>query len=229
MAQKLPTDHKNLENVEHVLTNAEQFIEDNQKILTYVAIAIVALVAGFFGFKKFYMSPKEKEAQSQIFVAEQYFEKDSFNMALNGDGSNLGFLQVIDEYGITKTAKLAEYYAGICYYKLNNYQSAIEHLKKFKSKDKLVAPIAMGVIGDANLEMGNKDAAADYYLKAANLTDNDFTTPIYLMKAGGVFELLGKYKQALEQYQQIKDKYPTTMEGRQIDKYITRAQIKAGV
>ena len=138
MAQNSSSEHTNLENVEHALSSAEHFVERNQQLLMIIAAIILVVVAGFFGVKRLYLAPKEKEAQAQIFVAEQYFEKDSFNMALNGDGSNLGFIQIIDEYSITKTAKLAQYYAGICYLRLGSFQSAIDHLKKFNSGDKLV-------------------------------------------------------------------------------------------
>ena len=108
----------NLEVVEHALTNTEHFIEQNQRTITIALIVIVAVVGIFLGYKRFIVSPKEKEAQSQMFAAEQYFEKDSFNLALNGDGNYLGFLDIIDQYKVTKSAKLARYYTGISYLKL---------------------------------------------------------------------------------------------------------------
>jgi len=219
------TEHTRIENVGEALTRAEQFIEDNQKILTYIVIGIVVVIGGFYGYKKLYLAPLEKEAHNQMFVAEQYFEKDSFNLALHGDGNNWGFLKIIDEYGLTKASNLAHYYAGISFLHVGQFQNAIDELKSFHSGDKLVSPIADGALGDAYLELHNKEKALSYYLKAAKKNENDFTSPIYLMRAGSVSEELGNYKQALELYQQIQEKYPRSYEGRQIEKYVTRVQI----
>lgn len=214
----------NLEVVEHALTNTEHFIEQNQRTITVAIIVIVAVVGIFLGYKRFIVAPKEKEAESQMFAAEQYFEKDSFNLALNGDGNYLGFLDIIDQYKLTKSAKLARYYSGISYLKLGKFQDAIDQLKKFKLKDDMVSPIAKGAIGDAYSELGRQDEAVDYYIKAARMSPNDFVTPIYLMKAGELLEGNKEYSKAIDLYKEIQKDYPESNEGRKIEKYISRAQ-----
>ncbi|MCK4639195.1 MAG: tetratricopeptide repeat protein, partial [Bacteroidales bacterium] len=110
MAKKKDKTEEKIVAVEEVLGRTEQFIEKNQKILTIIVGIIVVLILGYFGYKKFYLAPLEKEAQSQIFMAEMYFEQDSLNRALYGDGNYLGFLDIIDEYSSTKTGNLANYY-----------------------------------------------------------------------------------------------------------------------
>jgi tetratricopeptide (TPR) repeat protein len=214
----------NLEVVEHALTNTEHFIEQNQRTITLALIVIVAVVGIFLGYKRFIVAPKEKEAQSQMFPAEQYFEKDSFNLALNGDGNFLGFLDIIDQYKVTKSAKLARYYSGISYLKLGKFQDAIDQLKKFKLKDEMVSPISRGAIGDAYCELGQTSVAIDYYLKAARMKPNNFVTPIYLMKAAELLEANKEYSKALPLYKEIKKDYPESNEGRKIDKYIARVE-----
>ena len=214
----------NLEVVEHALSSTEHFIEHNQKNLTIGLVVIVVIVGIFLGYKRFIVSPKEKDAKNEIFSAEQYFEKDSFDLALNGDGNNLGFLDIIDQYKITKPGKLARYYAGISYLKLGKYQEAIEQLKKFKLKDKLVNPMAQGAIGDAYAELGDEQEAIDYYLKAARENVNSFSTPIFLMKAAELMEASKDYRGAVDLYREIQKEYPESNEGRKIEKYIARAQ-----
>jgi tetratricopeptide (TPR) repeat protein len=216
---------ENLEAVEHALTRTEQAIEENQRPLTIIVIALIVLLGVFLGVKKFVISPKEKEAQAQIFMAESYFEKDSFNLALNGDGNYLGVLDIIDNYKITKTAKLAHYYAGISYLRLEQYQDAIDYLQKFKSKDDMIKPIAVGAIGDAYVELDNFDKAITNYLHAANTAENSFLTPLFLQKAGELLEMQEKSPDALKHYERIKVDYPDSNEGRQIDKYIARAKL----
>ncbi len=214
----------NLEVVEHALTNTEHFIEQNQRNITIAVIVVVAVVGIFLGYKRFIVAPKEKEAQSQMFAAEGYFEKDSFNLALNGDGNYLGFLDIIDQYKATKSGKLARYYSGISYLKLGKFQEAIDQLKKFNMKDQMVGPISKGAIGDAYCELGRTDEAVDYYLKAARLEPNNFVTPIYLMKAAELLEANKEFSKALPLYKEIQKDYPESTEGRKIEKYIARAE-----
>ena len=223
--QKKPVTDDKLQGVESALSRTEQYIEDKQKPLTYITLAIVIIVVGYLGYKRFIVVPAENEAQSQMFVAEQYFERDSFDLALNGDGNYFGFLDIIDEYRVTKAANLAHYYSGISFLQLGEYESAIEFLNKFNSKDHMLAPLTMGAIGDAYLEMNEAGEALTYYEKAYTMNENEFLNPIYLLKAGQLYESQGDYKKALENYEKIKSQYPDSQEGRNIEKFISRARL----
>jgi len=159
-----------------------------------------------------------------MFRAEYYFEKDSLNLALNGDGENEGFLSICDDYGSTRAGNLAKYYAGLCYLNLGEYQKAIDYLKKFDGKDLIVSGMALGAIGDAYMQLNQTNKAIDYYLDAANTNPNDFVSPSYVIKAGWAFELIGDWKKAKELYEKLKKEYPQSREAREIDKYIARAK-----
>lgn len=214
--------------VEEAFSKTEQFIEKYQ---TYILVAIgviVVIVLAFFGFRRFYMEPKEKEAQSQMFMAEKYFEQDSLKKALNGDGQYLGFLSIIDDYGMTKSANLSQYYAGICYLKLGEFEKAIDHLDNFSSDDELVGPMAKGAMGDAHMELKQPEKAAGLYRKAAEMRSNEFTSPMFLLKAGMAYEELGDFPKALEMYRKIKKDYPRSFEGREIDRNISYLEGKSG-
>ena len=214
-----------LEEVESALSRTERYIEDNQKPLTIIILALVVVVIVFMGYKRFIVIPAEKEAQSQMFMAERYFEQDSFNLALYGDGNNLGMIDIIDDYGITKSSELAHYYAGVSFLNLGEFELAIEQLEKFSSNDKMINLIAKGAIGDAYLELGEPSKAITYYEKAATTEDNVFVNPIYLMKAGQVYESQEKFQKALETYKKIKDNYPESQEAQDIEKYIAKAKL----
>ena len=215
-----------IEGVENLLSRTENYIEENQKSLTIIVTAIVVVVLGYLGYTNFYVAPLEKEARTQIYMAERYFELDSFNIALYGDGNYPGFIDIIDEYGVTNTANLAHYYAGISFLRSGEYTNAIDYLTKFDSNDQLISPIAIGAIGDAYSELGELENAVSFYTKAARRRTNEFTSPIYWMKAGIVYEELEKYSKALEAYENIKENYPESTEGRDIEKYIARVQLK---
>lgn len=216
----------NLTEVESALTKTEQFLESNQKLIGIVIGSIIVIAVGYLGLNKFYLEPRIIEAQDQMFTAQNYFEKDSFNLALNGDGNNPGFLDIIDDFGSTKAGKLAYYYAGISYLNLNQYDNAIEYLKKFHTDDILLGPISVGAQGDAQLELGKTDKALDLYTEAYKMNDNEMTTPVYMLKAGELLESSNKQAEALKLYEIIKQKFPESSQGRIIDKYIARAKTK---
>ncbi|MBS4055736.1 MAG: tetratricopeptide repeat protein [Bacteroidetes bacterium] len=213
-----------LEVVEEALSRSEQFIENNQKIITIIVAVIALIVVGYFGLQKYYIEPKEKEAQIQLFMAEKYFESDSLNKALYGDGNSLGFLDIISDYGMTKSANLSKYYAGICFLKQGDYNEAIKYLKKFDSDDYIVSNMATGAIGDAYVELNQAEKAAGYYMDAASNKPNELTSPMFLFKAGRAYEMASKFDKAVEAYEGIRNKYPASTEGRTIDKYISHAK-----
>jgi len=181
--EKIQKAEDRIEAVESALSRGEQFIEKNKNLLFYVVLGILVVVLGYLAYHKYVMGPKEKEAQAAMFVAEHYFEVDSLNIALNGDQANLGFLGIIDEYGSTKSGNLAQYYAGICYLKLGDFQGAIDYLTEFESDDEIIQPMALGATGDAYLELNDNTNALVYYMKAAEVKNNDFSCPMFLMKA----------------------------------------------
>ena len=210
--------------VEEALGRTEQFIEKNQKIIIIVFVTLMALVLGYFGVKQFYIKPQETKAHAEMFYAEKYFELDSLDLALNGDGEHIGFLDVIDNYGITKASNLAKYYTGIIYLKKGKFDEAISYLKDFKGDDEIVGSIATAAIGDAYMEMNNLDKALENYLKAADQNINNFSSPQCLMKAGFVYEEKGDWGNALKTYESIKKEFFKSQESREIDKYIAKAK-----
>jgi len=208
------------EAVEEALTKSEQIIEKHQKTILTVIAVIVVIVVAYFGFERYYLKPLENEAQIEIAQAERYFAQDSLQLALNGDGAHLGFLDIIDDYGMTKSSNLAHYYAGICYLKLGEFDNAISYLKGFSASDQAVAPMAVGALGDAYMELGETEKAINYYLDAANQTQNDFTSPFFLQKAAWAYESQGDFDEALDMHERIKREFPKSNEGRQAEKYI---------
>ena len=134
------------ETIASALSSTERYIERNNKWLVIGLVVVVVLISGYLAWRNFYQAPREQEAQRQIFPAQQLFEKDSFAIALNGDGNNLGFLQILEEYSGTKTANLAHYYAGICYRSLGDLDNAIEQLKGEVEAEIADAPLVEGVI-----------------------------------------------------------------------------------
>lgn len=206
-------------------SRSENFLEKNQKIITGIVAAIIILVVGYLAYSNLYQKPRELEASNAIYTAEMQFEKDSFENALLSPGAgNMGLLDIIDEYSGTATANLANYYAGISYLKLGKYEAAISYLKAFKAGGMLTPITKNGAIGDAYSELEEYSKAIEYYKKAGTAGDNDYLTPYYLKKLGMLYEQEGEYKDALAAYTKIKENYPESPDGFNIEKYIDNVQ-----
>lgn len=210
--------------VQEVYSKTETFIEDNKKVLSIVILGAIIVIGSYFGYKKLIIAPMEIEAQSDMFMAEKYFEQDSLQLAINGDGLNYGFLDIVDEYSGTKAANLAHYYLGICYRNIGDYEYAIEELKSFSSDDVMISTVAIGAIGDSYMELNDIDEAINYYEKAVSHGDNKLTSPIYLFKAGLAYEENQDFEGAKKKYKSIKADYPDSKEAQTIDKYISRVE-----
>ncbi|HOF21760.1 MAG TPA: tetratricopeptide repeat protein [Bacteroidales bacterium] len=224
MAKKSKGAPDRMKNVEETLTKTEQFLEENYKILSIVLGVIVTLVV-IFWLGRMYINKRNAEAQSQMYQAERYLEMDSLYLALNGDGNYLGFLDIANDYRFTHAGNLARYSAGICYLHLGQFDEAIEMLGKYKKRDKIIGSLAIGATGDAYVELGQVEKGISKYLEAAAYAENSFNTPLFLMKAGELYELDGDYAKALKLYERIQDEYPESTEGSSVEKYIARAKL----
>ena len=228
MSKKVKHEESTTEEVFHNLevtaSKSEKFVEENKNIIMIAILAIVVLISGYMAYNDYYLAPKEKEATNELFNAKKYFVQKAYGTALEGDGQYMGFLDIADDYSMTKSGNIANYYAGISYLKLSQFDKAINYLEKFSSDDKIVGAVAKGAIGDAFVGLGQLDDALDYYKKAANYNDNDFSAPIYLFKAGNMAMELKKYSEALDLFEKIKSDYPKSSEGENIDKFVARAK-----
>jgi tetratricopeptide (TPR) repeat protein len=225
MAKKKKDENpQTISNVEQTLTRTEHYLEENYKTLL-IGLGVIVILVGIGWLGKMYLNKRNDEAQSQIYQAEKYLEIDSLNLALNGDGNYLGFLDIAKDYKFTNTGNLARYSAGICYLQLGKYQEAIDFLNKYSKKDKVLGSLAIGATGDAYVELGNLEKGFAKYVEAADFAKNSFNTPIFLMKAAEIHELNGKYSDALKIYERIQSEYPESTEGTTIEKYIARVKL----
>jgi tetratricopeptide (TPR) repeat protein len=198
-----------------------------QKPLLGAIVAVLVLGGGWFAYQQYVVKPKEEKAAEALFKAEQYFAMDSSKLVLNGDGQYKGVLNVISNFGGTKAANLAHYYAGISYLKLGEFDNAVKHLKDFSTDAKQVQLLATGCLGDAYAELNKKEEAIDAYKKAAATFEEDETNASeYLFRAALLLETTGKTQEALELYKSLKTKFPKTDKGFQADKYIYRLSIE---
>lgn len=221
------SDKKNVQQVEtgeEVIAQAKDFWTKNSKLILGIGTALVLLVGGFFVYKNFFQKPKEEKAAEAMFKAEDYFRKDSVNLALNGDGQYLGFLKIISKYGGTDAANLAHFYAGSCYIKLDDNANAIKHLKDFSTDAKQIQQRAYKLLGDASADLGKNADALDYYKKAAHHFEEDQANSAEALFMAAFFadRVMKNQKEAITLFKELKEKYPRTQQGFEADNFLAQ-------
>lgn len=213
-------------------SRSEQWIEKNSKPLFSGLVIVAALILGYLAYNKYVIEPTEKEASNELAFPRKHFDLanatqigvDSLLMlGLDGADGKYGFIDIASIYSSTKAGNLANYYAGLSFLQLKQYDKAIEHLSSFSSDDLTMGPVSLGVIGDAFADINQFDDAIDYYEKAA-ATDNKFSAPLFLFKAGQLAMHTKDYSKAEKLFTKIKENYPTSSQNVDIDKYINSAK-----
>ncbi len=214
-------------------SRTEQWVARNQSYILGIIGIIAVGVLAYLGYQQFIQEPREESASNELFYPLQYFSQaqqsgvpaDSlYTLALEGAEGKYGLLDIVDEYSGTRSANLARYAAGISYMKLNRYQDAISYLEDFKTDDAILGPISLGNIGDAFVQLGQNEDALRFYEKALAENTNDFTTPLYLQKAGVTALELGQKQKALEYFTRIRENYPESAQGSGVDAFIGMAK-----
>lgn len=213
-------------------SKTEEWVVKNQNYILGVIGVIAVVVLGYLGYERYIAEPKAKEAMNEMYKAKSYFEdavngisSDSlYAMTLNGGEGKYGMLDIIDNYGGTPAANLANYYAGMSYLNLKDYSNAITYLSDFSSNDKMLGPIALGGIGDAFAQLDQPSDALDYYEKAFNKAENNYTTPMYLMKAAMIAIDLGDNQKALDYLKRIESEFSTSTEAGNIQVLIGKVE-----
>ncbi len=206
------------DSVQDQLDRAEEFVNKNKNLLSYIGGGILLIVGLIVG-AKYYLTTQDEEAKTLIFQAQYYLEADSLKKALNGDGNNLGFLEISETYPFTPSANIANYSAGLIYLKQGKFDDAIEYLKKFSADDIIFQARAYSLIGDAYMEKADYESAADYYAKAAGYKPTKEFTPEYLMKQALACEKAKDYETAIKAYDKIITKYPNAQRYNDAKKY----------
>jgi tetratricopeptide (TPR) repeat protein len=209
---------------EKVIAQAKDFWARYSKPLMIVSTIIIIAIGGWYAYQNFVVKPKEAKAAEAIFRAEEYYRMDSINLALNGDGQNWGFLRVIDKYGGTKTGKLARFYAGSCYIKLNDNENAVKQLEKFSTDSKPVQARAYKLLGDAYADMGkNADALSNYKKAGRHFESDEANSAEYLFMAAYLADRVMKdTKEATALYKEVKKKFPKSNQAFEAENYLAQ-------
>lgn len=209
--------------IDETLAAGAGFVEKNWKVICAVVGGLVVVIVAALLLNQYYFAPRSLEAAEKMAAAEQLFVNGDYEKALNGDGADDGFLQIIENYGCTASGNLARLYAGLCLVQTDKVEEAVKYLEDFDPcDDEMISNAAIGALGNCYAKLGNNEKAASTLLKAAKRADNNTLSPLFYMQAGQIFESLGDKAKALDCYETVKKQYPQSMQSMDIEKYIER-------
>lgn len=227
--EKVSAEDKKIEEIVSNAPTAEQFLLKNKKQILYGLGGVIFITGLILGYLYFF-GGDENEANEKAAKATMYFSqniaesapKDStaLDKAIKGDGQNKGLEYIAKEYSNTKVGELANYELGMIYYRKGNKDLALKYLEKYNPGKNILAVTTYGTMAAIYEDKLNKEKAAQYYKKAAEVYPLNTLSPTYLMQAGRVYEQLKKYDEALACYQKIKNEYPESQEAKEVDKNI---------
>ena len=212
------------------MNKTELFFERNGRTMSYVFLGLLVLAALVFGYRSLILQPRATKAAEMIAEAQNRFEGENpdFETALLGDDNAAGFLDVIEKYGSTPSGNLAKHYAGICYLRTGDLENAAKYLAKFSQlkgiPGELINAQNYGLQGDIAVEKGDYAAAIKLFEKAAKVSDNNLTAPMYLRKAALAANAMGNIEQALGFAQRIQIEFPASAEAQKAEKLMGTIQ-----
>ncbi|MES2799983.1 MAG: tetratricopeptide repeat protein [Bacteroidota bacterium] len=190
------------------------------KYLTYGVGALIVLVVGYFGYRQLVWKPANEKSKDAYWSALNYVDKDSTELAIDE-------LQgAVKKYDGKIGGEVAQFVLARQLMSKGEFKKALSELESVNVEDTYVSAMSIGLQGDCQSELKKYEEASDLYMEAAEINENDFTTPMYLFKAGLCAEKVKDFDAAVEAYTKIKDDYPTYASQKAIDKYIARAENK---
>lgn len=194
--------------IENYKRAADYYVANKTQILA-VAIALLVLIGGFFGYK-YYSSAQEDQAQELLAIAEQAYALGEFEEALYGNDFELtyGFDQIADEFPWTNAGNLANYYAAISSFELGDVDNAMIYIEEFDVPRGILGVGPLTFHAKLHLAKGDHTAAAEKFLQAANWDENGVTTPSNLFESAQAFYMADNFDRARELVDRVINEYP---------------------
>lgn len=198
-----------------------QFKENKRlRLITAVVIGLIVGILGYILYKQFVYGPNNQKANEGYYRGLNLAAKDSVDAAI---AELEPFVKKNDGY---QGGEVAEFTLARQYMAKGDFQKALKLLEGVKLKDTYGPAMALGLQGDCYSEMGKYKDAMDMYIDAAEVNENEWTTPTYLFKAGQVAEEIKDFAKAKELYERINQDYYMFGQQKSIDKYIARVSVK---
>jgi TolA-binding protein len=202
---------------------AIDFYGNNRNLVFGVAAGIVVVALLVVGLA-WNSARRNQQALERMATAVQRYEAGDYQVALDGDISFMGLIEIADEYGGTASGNLAKFYAADALFRVGDLERSLEFFRDYdKDADYLGASAFEGEAAIYEIQE-DYSRAGDLYMRAANVFESEITAPDYLIKAGRAYEEAGDSSDARAAYEQLKKDYPDSQAARDADFYLARLE-----
>ena len=188
----------------------------NLKITTYSIGAILLATLLFFSYRQFIWGPSNEKSLDSYWHGLNYASKDSVDLAITE------LEPAVKKFDGKDGGEIAQFLLARQYMTKGDFTKALKELDGVSLDDTYLSVFTIGLKGDCYSELKKYDQALELYIEAAELNENEKTSPEYLFKAGIVAEKIKNKEKANELYTRIKSNFLTFSNNKAIDKYIAR-------
>lgn len=197
----------------------DQFKKNKRlRIIAFSVGGVLLLVLGYFIWYQMFFLPANEKSKDSYWEGLNYAKKDSTEVAVEE------FRAAVRKYDGKVGGEVAQFLYARQLMDQGEFKKAFNELEEVDLEDSYVSVLCVGLRADCQSEMGKYSEASKMYLEAANMMDNDFTSPMYLQKAAGCAEELNDFKKAKKYYKRIIDDYPQYATSKEIERLYARVK-----
>ena len=209
----------------------QKFAENKSFRISTIAIGVLAiLVLGFLSYRQWIWKPDNEKSKETYFVSLNAIANEGNNTVMDTSKSGAKtdpikkLQKSVKKYDGKIGGEVSKYLLATQYMRKGKYKEALVLLENVRVEDTYVRIEVIGLQGDCQSELKNYEKAYLHYQEAAATNENDFTSPMYLFKAGLIAEKLKKYDEAKSHYEKIATIYPKSFYAKEknLEAYIAR-------
>jgi predicted negative regulator of RcsB-dependent stress response len=202
---------------------AVNFYDKNKK---YLSIGVVVLALAIFGIIAYQnnQTTNNEKASAELAKVIPFFDAGNYRLAVDGapEMNVSGLKALVDNFGGTVSGNHARFYLASSLFQLGEYDAALEEFSEFDGEGEMLQVSRLSGIAACYEAKKDFRRAAEYYESAGTLVGTDVAAPENLSNAARNFALSGDKEKAIELYEKVKKNHPTTVFGREADRFITQ-------
>ncbi|MBM3452806.1 MAG: hypothetical protein FJX84_06665 [Bacteroidetes bacterium] len=210
------TENFSLDTLKNKFNNDKRF-----KTITYVVGGLLVLVLAGLAYYQFIWKSTNDKSKDAYWKGLNYASKDSTAVAITE------LTKAKKKYDGYIGGEIAQFVLARQFMAKGEFKKALKELDETKLEGTFLESMRIGLMADCHSELKEYKKAVEKYVEASDADDNEFTTPMYLFKAGLNSEKTKEFKKAAEYYTKVRDEYPTYANQIAVDKYVARASGKA--
>ncbi len=210
--KRAPKSETREENIQHTLEQFRETAAARQNQIIVGVVLIIAIVAAVLGFMYLNAGTERKAAELEYMG---YKEFNALNVEipdpkdLRAERALPYFKQAME----MRPTPFSQYYIGLCYYELGEYDSAVDALQglvdDYPDESRFVPP-GLYKLGMAHLRSGRNEQALETFGRFRKVGIRAFGD-LALLESARILESMGKMEESVTMYETLSFEYPSSV------------------